>query len=87
MEPSFSAAGAPGMKNISTLEALGSTPGSFHTAAVSVSKRSTTTSHSRFRSAARAILALGLSTAGFCPMQMKPFTVFLYIPTRKCWWE
>ena len=75
-EPSFSAAGAPGMKNTSVWDDFGSTPGSFQAVAVSVSKRSTTTSHSRFRSPWRTILALGLSTAGFCPMLMNPFTFF-----------
>src|SRR3989449_217373 len=81
IEPSFSAAGAPGMKKTSTCEDFGSTPGSFQTAAVSVSKRSTTTIHSRFRIACRDILAFGLSTAGFWPMLMNPFT--FYLPKRE----
>ena len=50
IDPSFSAAGAPGMKKTSVWQDFGSAPGAFHTAAVSVSKRSTTTSHSRLRS-------------------------------------
>ncbi len=64
-EPSFSAAGAAGMKNTSVWQVFGSIPGSFQTCAVSVSKRSATTSHLRLRIAPRTILALGLSTAGF----------------------
>ena len=87
IDPSFSAAGAPGMKKTSVWEDFGSVPGAFHTAAVSVSKRSTTTSHSRFRSPLRTMLALGLSTAGFWPWQMNPVTFFWTIATVKCWWE
>ena len=84
--PSFSAAGAAGMKNTSVLTSLGLVPGAFHTSAVSVLKMSTTTSQSSFCMAARASLAFGPPTAGFWPSQKKPLILPLYMSTNVCWW-
>jgi hypothetical protein len=86
-EPSFSGGAPAGMKKTSVETVFGSRPGSFHTEAVSVSNRSTTTSQSRVRSPLRDILALGLSTAGFWPITMNPLTFFFSISVWKCWCE
>ena len=94
MEPSFSAAGAPGRRNTSVWTVLGSTDWSFSWTAfclqkadVSVSNRSCTTSHSSLAKPFRPMLALGLSTAGFCPMQMNPLTLPSFMATSMCWCE
>ena len=85
-DPSFSAAGAAGRKNTSVLISFAVIPGAFQNSAVSVRKMSFTTSHSSLPSAARASLALGPPTAGFCPSDRKPLMMPLYMSTNMCWW-
>ncbi len=83
-EPSFSAAGAAGRKNTSVLMSLALAPGAFQNSAVSVMKMSFTTSQSSLPMAARASLALGPPTAGFCPSARKPLILPLYMSTKMC---
>ena len=85
-EPSFSAAGAAGMKNTSVFTSFGFVPGAFQTSAVSVMKMSFTTSQSRRVIASRASLAFGPPTAGFWPRARKPLIIPLYMSTNMCWW-
>src|SRR5512139_2980537 len=71
-EPSFSKEAAQGSMKTSVLILEGSLPGPFQKDPVSLSKRLTLTSQSRFSRALRTLLALAPEQAGFCPQAKKP---------------
>ena len=77
MEPSFSTDEAAGSMKTSVWMSLGLTPGRFQKMEVSVSHRSTVTSHLSLPRPVRALPESGPPTAGFIPMQTSPSSLAL----------